>query len=57
MYKFVNIRSWSFNPPYRLTGGSATVAKDRADSRGKADALGNVRSRAGRGSIVMYGCM
>lgn len=37
-YKLVKIRSWSLSPPYRLTGGSATVASDRLATAGTAAA-------------------
>ena len=36
--RLVKIRSWSFSPPYRRTGGSETVAKER-------EAEGMVRRR------------
>jgi len=44
----VKILSWSFKPPYRLTGGSETVAKDR-EGRASRDEEAREGVRAGRG--------
>jgi hypothetical protein len=43
--RLVKIRSWSLRPPYRRTGGSATVASDRAD-KGRARRRAGTRDRA-----------